>query len=88
MLGGLAGHERKGGRFQTGHEVYDPDGISPTVLSHGGGYGIMVIEEQTRAKRLGNIYGEDKGTSFAGNVWDKEALSPTITTMQGGAESL
>jgi len=34
--------------------------------------------------RLGNIYGEDKGTGFAGNVWDDKGLCPTITTMQGG----
>ena len=34
--------------------------------------------------RLGNIYGEDKGTGFAGNVWDKDAISPTLTTMAGG----
>lgn len=34
--------------------------------------------------RIGNIYGEDRGTGFAGNVWDKEGISPTITTMQGG----
>ena len=34
--------------------------------------------------RLGNLYGEDRGTGFAGNVWDKENLCPTITTMQGG----
>lgn len=34
--------------------------------------------------RIGNIYGEDRGTGFAGNVWDKKYLSPTITTMMGG----
>lgn len=34
--------------------------------------------------RLGNIYGENCGTGFAGNVWDKEAISPTLMTMQGG----
>lgn len=34
--------------------------------------------------RLGNLYGEDSGTGFAGNVWDKENLCPAITTMQGG----
>ena len=34
--------------------------------------------------RIGNIYGESRGTGFAGNVWDKEHLCPTITTMQGG----
>lgn len=36
------------------------------------------------AKRLGNVYGEDFGTSYAGNVWDAEGLCPTIMTAQGG----
>ncbi len=35
-------------------------------------------------KCLGNLYGENRGTGFAGNVWDKNSLSPTITTAQGG----
>lgn len=35
-------------------------------------------------KRIGNIYGEDKGTGFAGNVWSEKNIAPTITTMQGG----
>jgi len=35
-------------------------------------------------KRIGNIYGEDKGTGYAGNVWEKDGLSPTLTNMQGG----
>jgi DNA (cytosine-5)-methyltransferase 1 len=34
--------------------------------------------------RIGNIYGEQFGTGYAGNVWDKDALSPTLTTMGGG----
>ena len=34
--------------------------------------------------RIGNIYGEDKGTGYAGNVWDDNGLSPTINTMNGG----
>lgn len=34
--------------------------------------------------RVGNIYGEDKGTGYAGNIWDKDGLSPTLNTMQGG----
>ena len=33
---------------------------------------------------LGNLYGENWGTGFAGNVWDIDGLSPTITTVQGG----
>ena len=34
--------------------------------------------------RIGNIYGENFGTGYAGNVWDKEALSPTLVTCTGG----
>lgn len=34
--------------------------------------------------RIGNIYGPDRGTGFAGNVWDHEFVSPTITTCGGG----
>lgn len=35
-------------------------------------------------RRLGNLYGDDRGTGFAGNVWDKNYISPSLTTMQGG----
>ena len=38
----------------------------------------------SEVNRLGNIYGEDKGTGYVGNVWDDKGLCPTITTMQGG----
>lgn len=34
--------------------------------------------------RIGNIYGEQFGTGYAGNVWDKNGISPTITTCTGG----
>lgn len=34
--------------------------------------------------RIGNLYGDDRGTGFAGNVWDAEGLAPAITTMGGG----
>ena len=33
---------------------------------------------------LGNVYNEKLGKGFAGNVWDKNGISPTLTTMQGG----
>lgn len=38
--------------------------------------------------KLFNIYKDNRGTSFAGNVWDVKALCPTITTMGGGIDSL
>lgn len=34
--------------------------------------------------RIGNIYGDNRGTGFAGNVWDVDAISPALTTCQGG----
>ena len=34
--------------------------------------------------RIGNIYGEQFGTGYAGNVWDQNSVSPTIMTAQGG----
>lgn len=34
-------------------------------------------------KRLGNIYGHSGG-NFSGNVYDTQALSPTLNSMQGG----
>lgn len=39
-------------------------------------------------KLLGNIYGEQFGTSFAGNVYDSGGLCPTLMNMQGGADNL
>lgn len=35
-------------------------------------------------KFLGNINRPDFGTGYAGGVWDKNCISPTLTTMQGG----
>lgn len=46
--------------------------------------GTAILEQTNYPSRLGNIYGENKGTGYAGNVWDSEKLSPTLTTMQGG----
>lgn len=39
---------------------------------------------ELKVNRIANIYGKDKGTGYAGNVWDKNGLCPTLTTMQGG----
>lgn len=38
---------------------------------------------EVNEKRLGNIYSFDGG-NYAGNVYDKECISPTLRTMQGG----
>lgn len=42
------------------------------------------IDEDVNPVRIGNIYGEQFGTGYAGNVWDQDSISPTIMTAQGG----
>ena len=37
--------------------------------------------------RLFNIYGEDRGTGYAGNVWAVEGIAPALTTMGGVTEN-
>lgn len=38
--------------------------------------------------RIGNLYGENRGTGFAGNIWDTEGISPALTTMGGNREPI
>ena len=42
------------------------------------------VEDDASPIRIGNIYGENFGTGYAGNVWDKDGISPTLQTAQGG----
>lgn len=44
-----------------------------------------VIEKMVTEKKLGNLYGYTGG-NFAGNVYEKEGLCPSILTMQGGGK--
>ena len=43
-----------------------------------------VVECTMSVNKYGNIYGGDKGGCFAGNVYDSNAISPALTTMEGG----
>lgn len=38
--------------------------------------------------RIGNLYGENRGTGFAGNIWDTEGIFPALTTMGGYREPI
>lgn len=75
-----------------GHEIrrraYDADGISPTLCGVGSGGNtepkVLIKDEDVNPVRIGNIYGEQFGTGYAGNVWDQDSVSPTIMTAQGG----
>ena len=62
------------------NQAIKKDGISTTLTSSmgtGGGYVPMV-------NRIGGIFDKDGKTHQAGAVWDKEGLSPTLDTLQGG----
>lgn len=37
-------------------------------------------------QKIGNIFGFTGG-NYAGNVYDKDYLSPTLNTMQGGVQT-
>lgn len=45
---------------------------------------VPVDGEDINPVRIGNIYDESYGTGYAGNVWDKDGISPTLQTAQGG----
>lgn len=43
-----------------------------------------IVTEFQKVESLGNIYSDKWNTGLPGNVWNKEKLCPTLTTMQGG----
>ena len=52
-----------------------------------GGYSYLYAVKESddmNPIRIGNIYGDQFGTGYAGNVWDQDYVSPTIMTAQGG----
>lgn len=92
--------EAKGNGFRFEPHIKSNADISKTITTRAGGrmddnFVIDVESDEKTFKfdstnsklqqiRLGNIYGERFGTGYAGNVWDKDAISPALMTMQGG----
>lgn len=71
--------------------IYNKECLSPTLRSTDYKDPVKIVtnnsqrlKETHSLNRIGNIYGEDKGTGYAGNVWDDNQLYPALTTMQGG----
>lgn len=64
--------------------VYQQDSVMGALVVTDYKQPKQILADSNNIKRLFNIYGENKGTGFAGNVWDKDYISPTITTCQGG----
>lgn len=59
------------------------DGCIPTLAARDYKDPKLVVEDD-KPNIMFNIYGEGIGTSFAGNVYDADAISPTLNTMEGG----
>jgi len=54
-------------------------GMIQTIKASGQDVGVVV-----EPKRIGGLYDNENGRHQAGSIWDKDAISPTIDTMQGG----
>lgn len=79
-----------GNVMPSGHNVgniYDPDGISPTImLNHG--YPALILEETTdndmnQLIQVAQIYDKEKNPTN-GRVYSPNSISPTLTTPTGG----
>ena len=81
LLGGLDGHERKGGGIQTGYQVFDPCGLCPTLLANMGGYGIMIAEIKVIGRMDHTI---DNTHESANRIYSQYGLCPTIPICAGG----
>ena len=42
-----------------------------------------IMNADKKPIRIFNIYGEDRGTGYAGNVWSVDGIAPALTTMGG-----
>ena len=63
--------------------VLSTEGISCTVMENHG-KGVQILETDLKPQRLGGVFDSEKSKHQAGSVWDKNALAPTLDTMQGG----
>ena len=73
-------HKKNDLSFATRDRDYNPDRLSPTLSATQYKDPIKVLE----AKRIGGLFDTEKSKHQAGSIWDKEMLSPTLDTMQGG----
>ena len=73
QIGGFSENKRKDGTYQTGYSVYDKEGVCPTLLANGGGYGIIVLEDsmnidKTRQDKTRQECAESE-TLSSGGTW-------------------
>lgn len=75
--------------YPQGNRVYDENGIACSQTSNGGGLGgptglYLTDNKDINPIRLGGVFDDEKSRHQAGSVRDKEQLSPTLDTAQGG----
>lgn len=78
-----------GNNYNQRKTVDSPLGLCRTIMGSGhAGNEPKTIEVKKQTTDdivcLGNYYGAEFGTGYAGNVWDYRFLCPSIMTMQGG----
>lgn len=78
------GYFEKGTGKHQSNIVYSKEGLCPTLPASTGVKEPPKMFMEDKPKRLFNIYNENYGTGFAGNVWDEDGISPNLMTMQGG----
>lgn len=89
LVGGI-GEKNFGKQYRQGNRVYNSESIAmclnsqPVGNAGGNSYLYAVKDDDINPVRIGNVYGEQFGTGYAGNVWDQNSVSPTIMTAQGG----
>lgn len=62
--------------------VYNPNKCISTLAARDYKQPKQIIE--IKPLRLGGVFDDEKGRHQAGSIWDKEQISPTLDTMQGG----
>lgn len=89
VVGGV-GEKNFGKQYRQGNRIYDDELAACLHASPVGGAGgqsnLYLVPDKTTepvVKRIGGIFDTDKRHQ-AGSIWDKEGLSPTLDTMQGG----
>lgn len=74
-------HEEKGTGFKW--ELRDPNGVASCLRANGA----LAPTDNTIAvgpERIGGVFDTETSKHQAGAIWDKEKISPTLDTMQGG----
>lgn len=78
-------HQRNDLSFATRDRVYSSEKIAPTLTSTMYKDAPKVaLSNDVNPIRLGGVFDTETSRRQAGAIWDKDAIAPTLDTMQGG----